>query len=160
VLANWIAGNPGDYDIRRTYAALISETGDVATARKQYEVLLKQQPYDPVALNNFSVLLQKEDPARALSLVSLAAKIAPRSPDIADTLGWLKYQLRDPQGALHFLQRAHDLNADNASISYHLAVVLDASGQRAEAKSLLQATLAKNPKFDGADEAKQVLARW
>jgi len=73
---------------------------------------------------------------------------------------WLaKIQLRDLKG-LHFLQRAHDLNADNASISYHLAVVLDASGQRAEAKSLLQATLAKNPKFDGADEAKQVLARW
>jgi len=41
-----------------------------------------------------------------------------------------------------------------------LALVLDATGKRAEAKSLLQATLERNPKFDGSDDARRVLTNW
>jgi hypothetical protein len=37
---------------------------------------------------------------------------------------------------------------------------LNATGKRGEAKTLLQATMAKNPKFDGSDDAKQLLTRW
>jgi cellulose synthase operon protein C len=160
VLTNWITKNPDDFAMRRQYAGLLMGSGDLAGARKEYEALLKQHPDDPIILNNIGWLLQKTDPDRALSLVSLASKIAPRSSDIADTLGWMKYQRQDPQGALPLLQRAHGLDANNAPISYHLALALDATGKRSEAKTLLQATLAKNPKFDGADDAKQLLARW
>jgi len=87
-------------------------------------------------------------------------KIAPQSAEVADTLGWMKYQRRDHQEALYLLQRAHGLDGDSASISYHLARVLDATGNRTEAKALLRVALANNQKFDGADEAAQLLARW
>jgi Flp pilus assembly protein TadD len=160
ILANWIAKHPNDYDIQRDHAGLVMESGDLVGARKEYEALLKQRPEDPIILNNIGVLLEKDDPKRALSLVSLAVKIAPRSAEFADTLGWMKYQRRDLQGALPQLQRAHDMAVNNAPISYHLALVLDATGRRAEAKTLLQTTLAKNPKFEGAADAKQLLARW
>jgi Flp pilus assembly protein TadD len=93
-------------------------------------------------------------------MFSRAEKIAPRSPEIADSLGWMKYQRQDSQGALPLLQRAHNLAVDSALISYHLARVLDATGKRGEAKILLETTMAKNPKFDGSDDAKQLLARW
>jgi putative PEP-CTERM system TPR-repeat lipoprotein len=160
ILTNWVVKNPNDFVLRRQYAALLMESGDLAGARKEHEALLKQHPEDPLILNNLSWLLQKDDPERALSLASLAAKIAPQSPEIADTLGWMKYQRQDHQGALPLLQRAHSLDAASAVISYHLARVLDATGKRAEAKTLLQTTLAKNPKFDGSNEAAQMLARW
>lgn len=160
VLTSWIAKNPNDYSVRRQYAGLLLESGDVAGARKEYEALLKLQPDDPLTLNNMGWILQKDDPDRALSLVTLAAKIAPRSSEITDTLGWMKYQRKDHQGALPLLQRAHALDANSPAISYHLALVLDATGKRAEAKTLLQAALAQNPKFDGSDDAKQLLARW
>jgi putative PEP-CTERM system TPR-repeat lipoprotein len=159
-LANWVAKNPDDFGVRSDYAAMMMEMGDSGGARREYETLLRQHAEDPIILNNLGWLLQKDNPDRALSLVSLAAKVAPRSPQIADTLGWMKYQRRDLQGALPLLQHAHNVDSNSAPISYHLALVLDATGKRAEAKTLLQATLAKSPKFDGSDDARQTLARW
>jgi len=111
-------------------------------------------------LNNLGWLLHEEDPNRSLSLVTQAANVAPRSPEIVDTLGWLKFQRRDHAGALPLLQRAHNLDSNNSEIAYHLALALDATGKRAEAKTLLQATLDKNRKFEGMENAKQLLARW
>jgi len=160
VLSSWLAKNPNDFDVRRQYASLLLETGDQTGARREFEVLLKQRPEDPVTLNNLGWILQKDDPTRALSLVSLAAKIMPLSSDISDTLGWMKFQRQDYQGALPLLQRAHDLDAENGWIGYHLALALDATGKRAEAKTLLQAVLAKNPKFEDVEKAKQLVARW
>jgi Flp pilus assembly protein TadD len=110
-------------------------------------------------LNNLAGLLQKQDPARALALATTAARIAPASPPIADTLGWTKHLSGDQQGALPLLQHAHELS-DDPAISYHLAVVLRDSGKQAEGKTLLQTTLAKNPKFEGVEEAKKALATW
>jgi thioredoxin-like negative regulator of GroEL len=58
------------------------------------------------------------------------------------------------------LQRAHDLDSQNPEIGYHLAVALDANGKRVEAKTLLMSVLQANPKFDGVEDAKQLVARW
>jgi putative PEP-CTERM system TPR-repeat lipoprotein len=159
-ISTWVAKHPEDFGMGREYAAALMGTGDMAAARREYERLLKLHPEDPIVLNNLGYLLERENSDRALSLVSLAQRIAPQSPQISDTLGWIKYQRKDHQGALPLLERAHSADAKNAAISYHLALVLDATGKRAEAKTLLQTTLSNNPKFDGSDEAKQVLARW
>jgi predicted Zn-dependent protease len=160
VLADWLAKHPDDFDVRLKYASTLLGSGNQEAARKEFEALLKQKPEDPTILNNLSWILQKDDPSRSLSLISLAARIAPRSADITDTLGWIKLQSQDRDGALIALQRAHNLAANNAVISYHLALALDATGKRAEAKALLQSVLAKNPKFNGVEDAKQLVARW
>lgn len=160
LLAAWVSNNPTDFEVRRAYAAVLTQSGNPALGRKEYEAILEQSPDDPVVLNNLGVMVETENPDRALSMVSRAAKIAPRSPEIADTLGWIKYQRRDPKAALPLLQRAHELDANNGPISFHLAVVLHALGRASEAKTLLRQTLTKNSSFDGADEARQALARW
>jgi Flp pilus assembly protein TadD len=77
-----------------------------------------------------------------------------------DTLGWIKLQHRDLGGALPLLRHAHDLKPNDPEIGYHLAVALDATGKRADAKELLKGVLVKNPKFDDALEAQQLMARW
>jgi Tfp pilus assembly protein PilF len=136
------------------------QTGDMNGARREYETVLKQHPEDVVVLNNLGWIVQKDDPNRAMNMATLAVKIAPRSAEVVDTLGWLKYQRKDTGGALPLLQRAHDIDITSAPISYHLALALDANGKRQEAKTLLQSTLEKNPKFDGADDARKALARW
>jgi predicted Zn-dependent protease len=160
ILANWLAKSPNDTMIRLQYGDVLLSTGDEEGARKQYEVLLKQAPENPLILNNLAWTLQKDDPVRALSLASLAAKISPGSSYIADTLGWLKMQGRDSQGALLLFQRAHARDPNNPTMAYHLVLALDATGKRADAKALLLSTLAKNSKFDGAEDAKRLLARW
>jgi putative PEP-CTERM system TPR-repeat lipoprotein len=159
-ISGWVAKHPEDFGMDREYASALMNTGDLAGARREYEKLVKLHPEDPIVLNNLGYLLQKDDPNRALTLVTLAEQVAPRSPQIADTLGWIKYQRKDHQGALPLLERAHSRDANSPAIAYHLALALDATGKRAEAKTLLQATLAKNPKFEGSDDAKQTLARW
>ena len=158
--ADWIGKNSEDVAMRRDYASLLLSAGDKAAARREFETVLKQAPQDVVALNNLGWILQKDDPARALSMVTQAARIAPRSAQVTDTLGWMKLQRQDRQGALPLLQRAHDLDVQNPEIGYHLAVALDANGKRAEAKTLLLSVLQANPKFDGVDDAKQLVARW
>ena len=127
--SDWLLKNPNDFDVRKQYASLLLKTGDKKTARSEFEVLLKQRPEDPTVLNNLGWILQADDMPRALSLVSLAVKIAPRSPQIMDTLGWLKYQRGDSQSAYLLLQRAHNLNADDSEIGYHLALALNATGE-------------------------------
>ena len=160
VIESWLEKYPSDFEVRREYGSILMAAGNTARAREEFEALLKLHPEDPTILNNLGWILQKDDPARALSLVSLAVKSAPRSAEITDTLGWIKFQQKDYQAALTLLQRAHDLDENSAMISYHLAVALDAGGKRAEAKSLLQSALATNPKFSDMEIAKQLLERW
>ena len=159
-LSDWLLKKPNDFDVRRQYGALLLGLGDVPTARKEFEALLKQRPEDPVVLNNLGWILRDEDPPRAYSMVSLAAKVAPDSSDIMDTLAWMRFQRRDLQGALLLLRRAHELDRDDGEIGYHFAVALDATGRRAEAKTLLQSLVEKSPEFSDRDSAKQLLSRW
>jgi Flp pilus assembly protein TadD len=160
IVNDWLKTHPNDVEVRNFDAGWLMASGDTAGARAAYESLLAMRPNDPVALNNLASLLQKQDPARALALATTAARIAPASAPIADTLGWTKHLRGDPQGALPLLQHAHELQSEDPAISYHLAVVLRDSGKQAEAKTLLQTTLAKSPKFDGVEEAKKLLATW
>jgi putative PEP-CTERM system TPR-repeat lipoprotein len=160
VLVDWLKKKPEDYEVRRQYGILLQQTGDKTNARKEFEALLIRHPEDPVVLNNLGWLVQDEDPARALSLVSLAAKVSPDASEIMDTLGWLKFKRRDFTGAVSALQTAYRRAADDGSIGYHLAMALDASGKRAEAKAVLQAAVAKDPDFSDRDSAKQLLAHW
>jgi tetratricopeptide (TPR) repeat protein len=160
VLVEWLRKNPADYDVRRQYGALLLQIGDTAGARKEFEALLKQRPQDPVALNNLGWILRDEDPARAFSLASLAAKVVPESTHVMDTLAWMKFQRHDLQGALLLLRRARELDTSDGEIGYHFAVALEATGRRAEAKTLLQSVVEKSPEFGDRVNAKQLLSRW
>ena len=122
--------------------------------------MLRQRPYDVIALNNVGWLIQKSDPKRAVALVSQAAKIQPQSAAILDTLGWLKWQMSAKDEALSLLQRAHGLSANDPDITYHLVVALDGTGKRDQAKALLKQLLASGVKFDDIADAKQLAAKW
>lgn len=160
LLGGWLGKHPADFDVRLQYATFLLRFGDRAEARREFETLLNQRPENPIVLNNLGWLIQDQDPGRARSLVALAARIAPRSPEIIDTLGWLAFQHHDVQGSVPLLKRAHDLNGDDPEIGYHLAVALDATGKRPDAKTLLNSVLAKNTKFDDEQNARQLLAHW
>jgi thioredoxin-like negative regulator of GroEL len=58
------------------------------------------------------------------------------------------------------LTRAHDDSSSNGEISYHLAVVLNATGKRAEAKALLEAALATDHNFGDTPAARKLVNQW
>lgn len=152
VLTDWSAKHPNDIGARLELAQQqMQAKPDVA--EREFRAVLKIQPQSMIALNNLSWLLQKTNTKEALGFAELAAKLAPNSPAVLDTLGWVKWRAKDAKGALPLLQRAHAAAPDNAEIAYHLAAVLNGTGQRAEAKKTLAAVIASNQDFSERREA-------
>jgi putative PEP-CTERM system TPR-repeat lipoprotein len=152
VLSGWAAKHPKDVGARLELAQQAMQSRpDVA--EREFRAVLKIQPQNMVALNNLSWLLQKTDTKAALAFAEQAARLAPNSPAVLDTLGWVKWRAKDAQGALPLLQRAHAAAPDNAEIAYHLAAVLNGTGRRAEAKKTLAPVIASNQDFSERREA-------
>ena len=160
LMTGWLAKYPSDLTVRLYYANMLMTQQKNAEAITQFQAVLKQDPNNVLALNNLGWLLQTSDPKRALSLLTLAEKIAPNSPDVSDTLGWVKLQQKDAAGALSLLKRAHASKPEDGEITYHLAVALDANGQRAAARQLITTLLASGVKFPGLPAAKTLAAAW
>ncbi|GAA0570106.1 XrtA/PEP-CTERM system TPR-repeat protein PrsT [Rhizomicrobium electricum] len=152
VLTSWSAKHPGDVGARLELAQQVMMS-QPDTAEREFRAVLKTQPQNMVALNNLSWLLQKKDTKQALVYAEQAAKLAPNSAPVLDTLGWVKWQAKDAQGAFAILQKAHALDANNAEIAYHLAVVQNATGRRAEAKKTLAAVIASSQDFSERKDA-------
>ena len=157
VLKNWLSDHSTDMVVRQGYAsALMSDTQNAA-ALAQYEIILKTRGDIPEVLNNTAWLIKDSDPTRALTLAAKGWQVAPNMAEVGDTYGWLLLRKGDANAALPVLQRAHAIGPGNDEISYHLALALNASGKKADAKSLLKATLAKGTNFNGVADAKKLL---
>jgi Tfp pilus assembly protein PilF len=160
LLSDWLKRDPKDIAVRLEYADFLQHMNENQRAREQYELVLKQEPENPLAMNNLGWLLQSSDPKRALDILNRASKLSPNSPDVADTMGWIKVHQRDPAGGLSDIQRAHALRPGDAQITLHLAVALDGNARRAEARALLQPLLANNVNDKIRSEAKKLHDSW
>ena len=160
LLSTWLAGHPDDMVMRLEYASLLMRQENLAQATVQYQMILKQDPNNVVALNNLGWLIQGSDPKRALSLLALASNLSPTSADVADTLGWLKIQQKDAAGGLALLNRAHALQPQDGEITYHLVLALDANAKRDSARGLLKALLASGVAFKDRPAAIQLSTAW
>jgi putative PEP-CTERM system TPR-repeat lipoprotein len=160
LLSQWIARNPNDLPVRHSAALILLGDGDLPGARVQYEAILKQNANDALAMNNLGGLIQASDPGRASVLLTKAVQVAPNSPDANDSLGWLKVQQKDAAGGLVYLRRAHDLGPQDAGITYHLIVALDANAKRNDARLLLKSLLASGAKFQERADAVRLASAW
>ena len=160
LMSQWLARNPADLEVRHNFALFSLAEGDLAGARTQYEAILKQNANDVLAMNNLGGLIQAGDPARASSLFTKAVQLAPDSANVNDSLGWLKVQQKDAAGGLPYLQKAHNLTPQDASITYHLVVALDANGKRNDARALLKTLLASKARFAEQQDAQRLAANW
>ncbi len=158
VLTDWVAKHPTDTGARLELAQQIMQTKPEA-AEQQFRAVLKAQPNNAVALNNLGWLLQKKDSKQAVYYAELAAKQAPNSAPVLDTLGWVKFHAKDAPGALPVLEKAHAADPSSGEIAYHLAVVLDAIGRKADAKKALAASLASTQDFSEKREAEALNMR-
>jgi predicted Zn-dependent protease len=103
-------------------------------------------------------MLQGKDKARSLELAERAHKLAPDSPSIADTLGWILVERGDNARALPLLKDAAERGgAAQPQIRYHYAVALKNAGQRDEARRVLEELTASNAKFDNLADARKLL---
>ena len=99
LLLDWLGKHPDDLDRDRTARRDQHRDGKLDEAARYLELLLKQKPHDPVALNNLAWVYQqqgKDAPAQALA--RQAYVLAP-SPQTADTLGWILTTSGNPKTA-------------------------------------------------------------
>ena len=156
-IASYMASHPSNKVVKKQNALLLLVFGELPKAQAAYEQLVRDDPADVVALNNLSWLVVNSDPARALSLAQRAVAAAPASANYLDTLGSMQMSRSDFKSAVVSLTKAHDLEPDNASFAYHLALALEADGKGQEAQALLQ-SLVKRGGFSEYAAAREMLA--
>jgi Flp pilus assembly protein TadD len=159
-LAAWLRKNPADMGARLEFADFYMRQKDTARAVTQYDAVLKREPNNVLAMNNLGSLLQAGDPSRATALLGRAVQLAPNSPDVNDSLGWLKVQQKDAAGGVSYLRRAHDLRPKDGEITYHLIVALDANSKRNDARALLKNLLASGAAFPEKQAALKLSSEW
>lgn len=156
-LRQWIQQRPKDVAARDALAAMLISQKHYDDAAHESEELLKLQPNNPVVLNNLAWLYHQRKDSRALDYAERAHSLAPRSPAIMDTLGYILVTSGDTKRGVPLLKDAYDSSQKMPEIGYHLAAGLAKSGQSAEARTVLEAVLADKRTFDDKAEAKKLL---
>jgi Tfp pilus assembly protein PilF len=154
----WSKDHPKDALVP-TFAgqAALSEQ-DFAAAARWYRTALAAQPDNAVALNNVAWTLGQLNDPTAVDYAQRAVKLAPNNPSVLDTLGWLEVQQGRVELGLRLLEQAHALAPASAPIRLNLAKALLRAGQRAQARSHLQALSALPARSPVRTEAEQLLA--
>jgi Flp pilus assembly protein TadD len=129
-------------------------------AEKHYREALGIKPDFALAANNLAYILisTNQNPDDALALARRAKEALPDDPSVMDTLGWIYYKKGYYEIALRELRRSLKLSPDNAVVHYHLAMTLIQTGDTEQARALLEKALQLDDDFDGAEEARGILA--
>jgi Tfp pilus assembly protein PilF len=150
----------------QTMAALILEAqGKQAEAGRRYERIVQADPRAAVASNNLAWMLASrgEQLDRALQLAQAAKAELPDVPAVNDTLAYV--YIKKQLGALAvplmkqaIAKQAADKQPEEPAYFYHLGLALAQTGDKAGAKQALERALKLKADFEGADEARKVLA--
>lgn len=129
-------------------------------ARLRYEEALNVNPHFAPAANNLAYYLIENGGSQeqALAYAKTARETLPQEPVIADTLGWVYYRVQSYPQAITLLKEAADKFPEHPEVLYHYGMALAKSGKKAEAKKVLQKSLALNSSYQGAEVAKAMLA--
>jgi Tfp pilus assembly protein PilF len=109
------------------------------------------------ALNNLASAYQSEKDPLALEYAEKANQLAPESPAILDTLGWILVEQGNMDRGLPLLQKAISLAPEMPAIRYHLAYGWAKSGDKTKARKELEKTLASGKHFAEMDDARALL---
>lgn len=160
-LRKLITNDPDNSRARMHLALLLQQQGKSDEARAAYEDVLKLAPDSAAALNNLAYL-ESSNPKLLTSARDHAVRarqVAPQDLSIADTLGWIEWQLGDPTAALPLLTEAAAALPDLPSVHYHLGVVRYAMGQAAEAEASFETALASTKEFPEKEDAQKRIAQ-
>ena len=158
ILRTWTKGHPDDLAATRQLAQLDLAANRLPDAQREFEAVLAGQPRDTLTLNNLAWIYQQANDPRAKP-TALAAYTQQPTADTADTLGWIMTTTGDPAGGLPLLRQSDALRPNTPTVRYHLAVALNATGQKADAVNVLDPLLSGNPTFPERADAQKLLSQ-
>jgi len=150
-----IKAEPDFWVPRLELAAIYQRAGVSDKALKLYEDVIRLNPTQVAALNDYANLCAEENRNldKAIEYATKASELSPLSGAVADTLGVLHTILGEPGAAVEQLERARYLLPGNPTVMYHLAVACNKSGNKERALVLLDELLATDDQFPERDEA-------
>ncbi|MGH8318313.1 MAG: XrtA/PEP-CTERM system TPR-repeat protein PrsT [Steroidobacteraceae bacterium] len=166
-LEAWLARQPNDWRIRDVLGQYYLSANELPSAAREFETVIGEMPADVVALNNLAWVYGKLGNPRAETLAERAVKLAPDSPAVNDTVGWILTLHHRAGEALPYLEKATQLDAVQAKaraatpdlqIQYHYAYALLQAGDRAEARRILTAIVSGSADVQTRREAQRLLA--
>jgi len=139
---------------------LLQQKNDTLKAQQAFEAVLAINPSFAPAANNLAYIYLDTlgDLEKALKFAKTARDSAPEDPYVADTLGWTLYKKGNYEWALIYLRESATRIPDNAEVQYHLGMTHYQLGNMDDAKKALNRALEIGHGFNGAPEAKRVLA--
>jgi tetratricopeptide (TPR) repeat protein len=129
-------------------------------SEKHYRAALEVNPEFAAAANNLAFMLADQDNNidEALRLARMAKEKLPNSPYIMDTLGWVYYKKGLYGFAIGEFSDSLARIPENPAVIYHLGMAYYKNGDVQKARVELEKALGLDENFNGAEEARQVLA--
>ncbi len=126
---------PNSINVLHSIAILYDEIGEWIKSDKIYDQLIKNNPNDAQAYNNYaySLVERNKDLERALSYAKEAVKLEPENPSYLDTIGWAYYKMNDIKKARAFIEKSIEIHGDNSVVLEHLGDILMKSNDSAKA---------------------------
>jgi tetratricopeptide (TPR) repeat protein len=140
------AADPKNAAVLRMLGTLAGEMGDRDEAIRRYRAVLDLDGDDVVALNDLAYTLASSDPELALKYAQHAAELAPDSPTVEDTLGWIYYRKAIYGTAVTYLETAV-AKEPTPRHEFHLAMSYLKSGKHDLGEKTLQLALQQDPKL-------------
>jgi len=139
---------------------LKAQLGDQAGARAAYVRALQLDPAAGIAANNLAWIYAQQGLLNdALRLASVAQGVLANAAPALDTSGWVHYLKGAAHLAIDPLERAVQAEPNEALYRYHLGAALLKTGQRQRAEREFRTALELSSDFEGAAEARQMLAK-
>ena len=133
---------PDSRRLRMDRAQMLVDLNKHRSAIRAMEELLEDYPHDSEVLNALGYTLA--DRGRRLKeaheYIRLALELAPDSPAIIDSMGWVLYRLGRPKEAVPLLERALE-SFPHSEVAAHLCEVLFELGEKERAAALLRDSL-------------------
>jgi putative PEP-CTERM system TPR-repeat lipoprotein len=160
-LASVLAADEQNVGAHVLLAMIEESSGNYSQAVVHYRRVVELNPTHAVALNGLAYRLGNDTTEldEALKLAQQAKELAPTSPAVDDTLGWILFRKGHYRAARDYLERA-STNSPDPVIKYHLAMACFKLGELSRGRQVLLSALQANAKLPEAAQAQALLSAF
>ena len=149
LLDNQLIRDPDNIDLLRARALVGEKFDRLDILERDLRAIIEIDPDNATAMNDLGYTLTNRTDRyeEALVLIEKALSINPGEAAFIDSLGWVKYRLKQFDEAVLHLRRALEL-FPNDEVAAHLGEVLWVMGQKIEANKVWEKALELKPDSD------------
>lgn len=155
-LQEWV-DRKNNRQVRQVLASSYISAGRNDDAIRESRRLLKDEPNNPIVLNNLAWLYDQKDDPQAVAIAEKALKLAPKAAAIQDTAGWIFTNRGQTERGAALLKQAYETAPKLGDIGYHYAAALKKLGHADEARQILRKLLAAKLQFSESANAQKLL---